>query len=449
MKLRELKVPFGLKGGRLYSPDEVPNGLACECRCPSPGCNARLRANHPEDRSRRRAYFSHHNAEECSGGYESALHKMAIQIVYEAGWVKAPGKTYHGKTHIAGNYSESWTVTLSEQPVTFKEVVYEKNTSEGLRPDLTATLADGTRLNIEIFVTHPVKPPKAQALDNLMEIDLSDVPRDQVADSEKLKQIVLRKAHRTWYRCSWMDEQLENSPAMKALAEKHRQDKKQYLTQRRASEKERREHEENLKALDESRRKEREPYLDDISKALRLAEPGSAEEFRSLLRERCDTDVKSTQRRMETLFFTQTGCPVHGSEVATHGDWIVKTDPLIWKAYVMKDFIFKAESGKSFTAGRVVNEVQKWFGFWPWVERLAEIKRRDNDLRKTWQPRLLSDLESASIILPVEAMAAFLDRLTGRPYGYLEEMKGGHQYIVRYRNPLSLQADYFAQKNGQ
>jgi len=48
---------------------------------------------------------------------------MAIQIVNDAGWVKVPGKTYHGKAHISGNYYESWSVTLSEQDVTFQQGV--------------------------------------------------------------------------------------------------------------------------------------------------------------------------------------------------------------------------------------------------------------------------------------------------------------------------------------
>ena len=326
-----------------------------------------------------------------------------------------------------------------------QQVVSEKNTRENLRPDLTATLADGTQLFIEIFVTHAVEPAKAEALDNVMEIDLSSVNRDQVLDIVKLKDIVLKSAPRKWYRCSWMDTQLEMSPDKQALDAKHRQDKDRYLRQLEAAKKERREHEEFLKSLDEKRRAEREPFIEDLQKALRMAGEGKADEFRDRLYERCARDIRKTQRLMESFGFTQTTCPLHGSEFSTKGDWIVKTHPLIWKAYVMKEFIMMAGLGSSFSAGRIANEVQKWFGFWPWMERLAELKRRDNDRRRLGQQRLLSNEEAAAIILPVESMVAFLDRLSGRPYGYLEKLRGDHQYIVRYRNSFSLQADYFAQ----
>lgn len=443
-KLRQLRVPFGEMSGRLYAPDEVANGLACECRCPC--CEARLVANHPKDRIRRRAYFAHYHAEECSGGFESALHKMAIQIVYEAGWLKVPGKNYHGKAHIAGNYYESWTISLPEQQLTFEQVVYEKTTNDRLRPDLTATLNDGTIVYVEIFVTHEVEDQKAQALDNVLEIDLSNVSRDQVEDIEALKRIVLQSAPRKWYRSSWLDKQLQNSPDKHALDEKHDRDRKTYFRQLEAAKSERRKREEFLKALEKKRQAEREPFLGDLEKAMRLSEPGKADLLRQNLKKKCEPDIAKTQHLMESLIFTQTGSPVHGSELETEGDWIVKTHPLIWKAYVMKEFIFMARLGSSFSAGRVVNEVQKWFGYWPWMQRLTELKRLDMQRRQSTQPRILSDEEFAAIKLPETVMAAFLDRLSGRPYGYLEKLKGGHQYIVRYQNPFSLQADHFTQK---
>lgn len=442
-KLRELRVPFGVKDMRLYAPDEVPKGLACECKCP--GCDARLVANHPKDKARRRAYFSHYETEECSGGFESALHKMAIQLVHDAGWIRAPGKAHHDKTHIAGNYYESWTISLPEQSVTFEHIVYEKSTINGLRPDLTGTLMDGTEVYIEVFVTHAVEEFKARTLDNLMEIDLSSVSRDQVTDVEKLMQIVLKSAPRRWYRSSWMDKRMAQSAEKLELDKKHRRDRERYLLQLTAASAERRKQAEFVAALDEKRRIEREPFMDDLRKAMRLAEPGKVYEFRERVHEKCARDIGNTQKLMESFLFTQFESPVHGSEVITRGDWVVKTHPLIWKAYVMKEFILMAPLGSSFTAGRIANEVQKWFGYWPWMERLAELKRRDNDRLKTQQPRLLSEEEAESIILPVEAMAAFLDRLSGRPYGYLERLRGYPQYIVRYQDAFSLQAKYFAE----
>ncbi|MFP3442539.1 hypothetical protein R0K18_32885, partial [Pantoea sp. SIMBA_133] len=66
-------------------------------------------------------------------------------------------------------------------------------------PDITATLKNNAKLYIEIKVTHGVERRKAEALDNLMEIDLGDWEIDALADTEVLERAVLRVAARCWY----------------------------------------------------------------------------------------------------------------------------------------------------------------------------------------------------------------------------------------------------------
>lgn len=74
-----LRVPFGLRDGRMWSPRQVANGLACGCTCPA--CGSPLQAKNQG--TRRRAYFAHHSDHACSGAYESAIHRMAKQLICE------------------------------------------------------------------------------------------------------------------------------------------------------------------------------------------------------------------------------------------------------------------------------------------------------------------------------------------------------------------------------
>lgn len=55
-------------------------------------------------------------------------------------------------------------------------------------------------------MTHGVDKEKAQALDNLMEIDLGGWEVDALSDSKALERAVLSSAHRLWYRCSLYDD---------------------------------------------------------------------------------------------------------------------------------------------------------------------------------------------------------------------------------------------------
>ena len=443
-KTYELRVPFGERDGRLYAPDQVDNGIRCGCTCP--GCGAQLKANHPKDRDRRRAYFSHYHAGECSGGFETALHQMAIQIIHEAREITVPGKSFSGKEHIAGNYYESWSTTLPPHLVQFESVAMEQTTSHRLRPDLTATLPDGTDLFIEVAVTHKVEDTKAQTLDNLMEVDLSAIERRQVEDLETLRHLVLHGAPRCWYQSSWMDGILNQSAEKAAIDAKLKQARDNYQAHLARAQLAREAHEKHLAMLDADRQRKRLPYEDDLVKAVKLSAPENVRMFRNQLKLQCEAAIEQTQKEMEAWLYTQTTHPVHGSELETNGDWIVKTHPLVWKAYVLKEFVFSNGYGASFAAGKVLNAVERWFGFWAWAKRVAELKEQDEKHGPSTGLRLLSDHERQSIVLPIDAIASFLDRMTCKPYGYLEKIPGGHQYIVRYRDPFTAQCNYFAER---
>ncbi len=443
---RVLLVPFGEKKERFFAPDQVAQGLECGCVCP--GCGSRLVANHPKDHTRRRAYFSHYAAYDCPGGFESALHKMAIQIVLDSGWVTVPERHSPVKAHIAGNYYESRTITLPQRSVSFATVIAEKNAINKLRPDLTATLNDDVTVFIEIAVTHEVEKPKAKSLDNLMEIDLSEIDRERVYDLEVLREIVLVAANRKWFRCSMRDQELEGSSQYKEWLEWVELARTRYLRQKKqeAKEADRREHLrlEEERQWAEIRTKSRKPYVEDLAKVLRMTEPGMVDRYDKWIWDQCQTDIAETQRRMESLIYTRSGVTAHGTGLEVDGHWIVRTHPLVWQTFVLQKFIFQNDLRSAFTAAKVVDAIERQFGFLPWIKRLAELKRYENRPQFRLKHRILTDEETHAIKLPEDVVKSYLNRLSAAPYGYLEKLKGGDSYVICYRQPLDLQETYRA-----
>jgi len=80
-----LKVPFGERVGVLYRPSEVAGGLACGCRCP--GCGGHLLAKKGQTQ---RWHFAHYGGGGDEHCYETAVHKMAKQVLLIARQVELP-----------------------------------------------------------------------------------------------------------------------------------------------------------------------------------------------------------------------------------------------------------------------------------------------------------------------------------------------------------------------
>lgn len=200
MKKRSLKIPFGSLDGRLVAPENVARGRDCNCRCPN--CDWPLIANQGEQT---RPYFSHDRGPECVGGFETAVHKMAKQIILDHLTVVLPAHSVEITVPVTSEDDVlTGSVLYPERLVQLVSAVSEKQAEEPGRwiPDITATLKNNAKLYIEIKVTHGVERPKAEALDNLMEIDLGDWEIDALANTEVLERAVLRMAARCWYRCS-------------------------------------------------------------------------------------------------------------------------------------------------------------------------------------------------------------------------------------------------------
>ena len=108
-------VPFGQRGDRFYTVNEVARGIRCECVCPDPQCGRPLVARQGNVKM---WHFAHDGIREgppCGGG-ESGLHKYAKQVLCEAVGrvVHLPHKGhrefyggYHGMLRVSSATSEA------------------------------------------------------------------------------------------------------------------------------------------------------------------------------------------------------------------------------------------------------------------------------------------------------------------------------------------------------
>lgn len=70
------------KEGDMVHVDEVPNGNECGCICPH--CKSALCAKNGGDGERMIHHFAHLSGADCIGAVESALHKMAKEIMLKS-----------------------------------------------------------------------------------------------------------------------------------------------------------------------------------------------------------------------------------------------------------------------------------------------------------------------------------------------------------------------------
>lgn len=188
------KIPFGLRDGRLFQPDEVARGLACDCLCP--GCGSRLVAHQGEKKVK---HFVHYSAA-CANGFESAIHKAAKQVLLESKQVLVPAISaseflFDRRTSVDIRETQS----IAERFIPIETVLVEKNYGSVV-PDLVVS-GLGKKFFIEIAYTHFVNEVKRARLEELgvatIEIDLSGL--SEVPSMNELSRLVVEEpSNRIW-----------------------------------------------------------------------------------------------------------------------------------------------------------------------------------------------------------------------------------------------------------
>lgn len=383
----DLRVPFGYRDGRMWAAATVLKGIACACECPA--CGHPLVAKAKDSRVRR-AHFAHHRRSGCSGGFETAIHKMAKQLIRDRLEVRLPA--WDGDLDMpnppvladdAGQYMAGRRVEFPERKAVLQSVRLEEHQTDYI-PDIAADDEFG-RLFIEIRVTHAVDTDKRLKIQSegvrLVEIDLSAITLEQAADPKFFADAVIGDpGNRYWLSCPAATEDWRDS--MRELKEALR------LRNEQLAEKRRLEAEASQQA-----------YLEAGS---RLAEAGSSKDrYRSRLRAGHAyalaalpelTSLAAREARLAhfeqrdkdriALLVGSIGDPEIRRAVLDHhgGAWIYSVHPAVWQAEVYLEFVANRSPGDRFNQRDIVHWMRERFEFEPQLYELfvAQYKARSH-----------------------------------------------------------------------
>lgn len=202
---------------------DVPSGLACGCVCP--GCGVKLVAHKGQSTEH---HFKHYNAGECANALESALHKLAKQVLDKDRRLKLPAVS----AEQGDRDFELHKAAIHE----FDGALLEHRLGNVV-PDVLV-VKDGHELLVEMFVTNRCGPEKiakivARRL-SCVEIDLRRLPRD--ANEEQIREALLETAKRHWVHNPRIAVARERLEEMLAAEEEARRIKAEKAERRRQEE---------------------------------------------------------------------------------------------------------------------------------------------------------------------------------------------------------------------
>lgn len=172
--------------GSLVHISMAVRGLRCDCVCPGM-CGSHLVAR----TLAKTPHFAHHHRDACGGGPETALHKLAKQIIKERLLLFVPRRI--------ASHGDVERILPGREKIELESATLEFRDPQQIVPDLYVTL-EGRKLFVEIAVTHPCDDEKIRRFRQhgiaAIEIDLSHIPRD--AAPELVADAAIRSAPRKW-----------------------------------------------------------------------------------------------------------------------------------------------------------------------------------------------------------------------------------------------------------
>lgn len=189
--------------GKMVFVDDVPNGLACNCRCPQ--CHEPLVAKNGGEI--REHHFAHASGSECEGAFETALHLLAKEIISQEKSVMLPEYRHITRGYMDEDECLDFEIIPSGLMHFDSVEVEERNDASDIQPDCVGVTKDGLRVIIEIFVTHRVDKEKKRKIVrygvNCVEIK---VPRKIPLDRTRLKKFLLKeRSNRVWINYPYAD----------------------------------------------------------------------------------------------------------------------------------------------------------------------------------------------------------------------------------------------------
>lgn len=363
-KKGDVQLAFGEReDGSIVHISDVPSGLACGCICP--GCRDRLIARKGVEKA---PHFAHHGDVPCRYALESALHKLAKQVLNERLELLIP----EVRAALAGETLVSYEAT----PYRFDEAMLEYPVG-AIVPDVIVR-SGRHRLLVEIFVTHRCDDEKVARVRGLglscVEIDLRRLPRD--ATRAQVENALLASAPRHWIYNPKVDEALEL--LLRRIAAREEAD-------RIAAER---------KAAAEARRLDQ--LAAKIDKAMKAQKPIG----------RPTSDAMADVREVGLA---------HLIDPDFEGSWWFSVDPQGWQAEILRHFVIAAmEQGQFRFSSFHATEVFK---------HLKALNMLRRDLPTYFDAVTEQGLKQrlAWFVAPYRIVAAYLDVLYGarvlQPYG--------------------------------
>ncbi len=172
MAERNPSMTFATRAGTVVHINEVENGLACGCSCPS--CGERLMA---KQGAKTAHHFAHEGGSECTGGVQTALHLAAKVILTREKRMVLPALCVTASASDADGISHRATASLASKQVVFNEISEEVRFGSVI-PDILAKVGE-RMLFVEVAVSHFVDDEKVRRISEVgvatIEIDLSGI----------------------------------------------------------------------------------------------------------------------------------------------------------------------------------------------------------------------------------------------------------------------------------
>lgn len=371
-----LRVPFGLKDGRMWTVRQVAAGQACGCTCP--GCGKPLIAK-ALDSQHRQAHFAHLTDSNCQSGFETAVHLKAKQLIVDRLELLLP--SWDGNPVMPnppqlkddnGNLLYGRRVIFQPQRISLKSAIAEQSRGDYI-PDITAE-DDTGELFIEILVSHAVDDLKQRRVESegkrMLEIDLSKLRYSHVIDEMEFERMVLWDlSNRRWVSCpsasddwrnSFHDLKIARVEHNLKIADMKRQAIEQERLRKEGFEKEqlrlRQQQYEKANRKEYMREKLRRRYFDALEDLPNLV---SFSRKHALLQEYQTRDKPKLISMLDSIQSER----VRDIVQDYHGNaWVYKVHPAVWQAAVYLHFIQGKPTGTHFNQQDVAKWVKLSFG---------------------------------------------------------------------------------------
>ncbi|MBR3890688.1 MAG: hypothetical protein IKJ30_01285 [Bacilli bacterium] len=182
--MKDVKLEYALKNGKLVSIYEVEKGLDCGCICPH--CKEPLIA---KQGACREFHFAHLSGNICELGYQKSIHLLAIKILNECKEITLPSVPLPIK------FSNHTFSVIDKTHVKIDHIETEKKVND-IIPDLIAYI-NGRPLLIEICVTHKVDSNKLRKIQNsnLPAIEIKLSQNKSILSEEEFKKLLIYETH--------------------------------------------------------------------------------------------------------------------------------------------------------------------------------------------------------------------------------------------------------------